>query len=114
MLLPDGKRAIVDIRKLRDYCLNTDSPRGRSKARVFAAALGITREDAPKLREKLLEIARTEEAELGELDTYGQRYTIDFDMETEVGKAVVCSGWIILHDETAPRLTTCYVNKRKR
>ena len=71
-------------------------------------------EDAPKLREKLLEIARTEEARLGELDTYGQRYTINFEVETEVGKAVVCSGWIILHDETAPRLTTCYVKKGKR
>jgi hypothetical protein len=113
MLLPNAKRAIVDIRKLSDYCLNPDSPRGRSKARVFAVTLGIRRIDAPKLREKLLEIARTEEAQLGDLDTYGQRYTIDFEMETGVGKAVVCSGWIILHDETAPRLTTCYVKKRK-
>ena len=114
MLLPNGKLAIIDIRKLRDYCLNPDSPRGRNKARVFAEALGITQEDAPKLREKLLEIAETGEAELGELDTYGQRYTINFEMETEVGKAVVRSGWIIFHSETTPRLTTCYVKKRKR
>jgi hypothetical protein len=114
MLLPNGNLAIVDIRKLRDYCLNPDSPRGRNKAWVFASALGITMKDAPKLREKLLEIARTEETQLGELDTYGQRYTINFEMETEVGKAVVCSGWIILHDESSPRLTTCYVKKRKK
>src|SRR5436853_7876618 len=39
MLLPNGKRAIVDIRKLRDYCLNPDNPRGSGKARVFARAL---------------------------------------------------------------------------
>jgi hypothetical protein len=26
MLLPYGDRAIVDIRKLRDYCLNPDIP----------------------------------------------------------------------------------------
>lgn len=114
MLLPNGKRAIVDIRKLRDYCLNPDSPRGSRKARVFAAALGIAAADAPKLRAKLLEVARTGEAQLGELDRYGQRYTIDFDMETEVGKAVVRSGWMILHGETAPRLTTCYVTRRRR
>lgn len=114
MLLPNGKRAIVDIRKLRDYCLNPDSPRGSRKARVFAAALGIRAADAPKLREKLLEIARTGEAQRGELDLYGQRYTIDFEMETEVRRAAVRSGWIILHKETVPRLTTCYVKRRKR
>jgi hypothetical protein len=114
MLLPNGERAIVDIRKLRDYCLNPDNPRGSGKARVFAAALGITAEDASELRKRLLEIARTEEAELGELDIYGQRYTVDFEMVTESGKAIVRSGWIVLHDETVPRLTTCYVRKRKR
>ena|SRR5689334_2234680 len=114
MLLPNGKLAIVDIRKLREYCLNPDSPRGHNKARVFATALGITRKDAAKLRVKLLEIARTGEAQLGELDTNGQRYTITFEMATEIGQAVVCSGWIIRHDETVARLTTCYVKKRKR
>lgn len=113
MLLPNGKRALVDIRKLRDYCLNPDSPRGGSKARVFARILGITQENAPKLREKLIEIAATEKVEIGELDIYGQRYTIDFEMETERGKASVRSGWIIVRNESAPRLTTCYVKKRK-
>ncbi len=111
MLLPNGERAIVDIRKLRDYCLNPDSPRGSGKARVFAAALGVTTADATQLRLKLLEVARTEEAQIGELDMYGQRYTIDFEMQTELGRAVVRSGWIILHGEDAPRLTTCYVKK---
>jgi hypothetical protein len=112
VLLPNSERAIVDIRKLRDYCLNPDSPRGSGKARVFAAALGLTAADATWLRKKLLEIACDAEAQPGELDLYGQRYTIDFEMETEVGRAVVRSGWIILHGENAPRLTTCYVRKR--
>lgn len=114
MLLPKGERAIVDIRKLRDYCLNLDNPRGRHKARVFATALGITAADASKLRAKLLAIAPTGEAQIGELDLHGQRYTIDFEMETEVGKAVVRSGWIVLHGKPAPRLTTCYVKKRRQ
>jgi hypothetical protein len=39
---------------------------------------------------------------------------IDFEMETVVGKATVRSGWIILHGKPAPRLTTCYVKKRKQ
>ena len=114
MFLPNGEHAIVDIRKLHDYCLNQDSPRGSGKARVFAAALGMTAAEAPKLRGKLLKVACTGEAQLGELDMYGQRYTIDFEMETETGKAEVRSGWIILRDENAPRLTTCYVKKGKK
>jgi hypothetical protein len=70
--------------------------------------------DAATLHAKLLEIARTGEAQLGEFDLYGQRYTIDFEMETAVGKATVRSGWLVLHGKPAPRLTTCYVKRRMR
>ena len=113
MLLPNGKNAVVDIRKLRDYCLNPDNPRGSNKARVFASALGIKAADAGFLREKLLDAAQTGDAVLGELDMYGQRYTIDFEITTEIGTEFVRSGWIILHSEKNPRLTTCFVKKRK-
>lgn len=113
MFLPNGTRAIVDVRKLRDYCLNLDNPRGRHKARVFAAVLGLRASDATELRLKLLEIARTEEALRGELDLYGERYTIDFEMETKTGKGTIRSCWIILRGKRVPRLTTCYVKRRK-
>lgn len=114
MRLPNGERTIVGLRKLRDYCLNPDSTRGRHKARVFATALGITTADAATLRTKLLEVARTGDAQTRELDLYGQRDTIDFALETAVGKATVRSGWIVLHGKPAPRLTTCSVRKRTR
>jgi len=114
MLLPNSERAIVDIRKLRDYCLNPDNPRGSRKARVFRSALGMTKVDAPALRQRLLEVAASEQAQMGELDRYGQRYTIDFELRKGTRKVVVRSGWIILTNETVPRLTTCYVKKRKR
>ena len=92
--------------------MNPGSLRGRHKARVFAAALGLTAADAPKLRTKLLEIARIGEAKLGELDAYGQRYTMDFTMATAAGMAMVRSSWIILRGKREPRLTTCYVKQR--
>jgi hypothetical protein len=81
---------------------------------VFASALGLTAADAQVLRAKLLEIARTGEAKAGELDAYGQRYTIDFRMVTPVGAATVRSGWIVLRGKKLPRLTTCFVTQRKR
>ncbi len=60
----------------------------------------------------MLEIIKEYEAESGELDLFGQRYTVDFQLTTEVGEARVRSGWIILHTEDFPRLTTCFVLKR--
>lgn len=114
MRLPNGNRAVVEVRKLAEYCLNPDSPRGRHKAQVFAMVLGLTAADARTLRTKLLAVARTGDALLGERDTYGQRYTIDFTMVTTVGRATIRSGWIVLRGMREPRLTTCYVAKRKR
>ena len=114
MLLPNGAKAIVDISKLQDYCLNPDSPRGSNKARVFAAALGITASESEFLREKLLHAAATNEVIPGEFDLYGQRYVLDFEIITKVGTATVRSGWIVLSGENYPRLTTCYVLKEKR
>jgi hypothetical protein len=112
VLLPHGDCAIVDVRKLRDYCLNPDHPRGSRKARVFRSALGMTKADTQVLRQKLLQVAASEQAKVGEMDRYGQRYTIDFELRKGTRKALVRSGWIILSYETVPRLTTCYVRKR--
>jgi hypothetical protein len=60
MNLPNANRAVVDIAKLRDYCLSPDHPRGRHKARVFAASLGLTANHAEELRDALLEAALAE------------------------------------------------------
>ncbi len=112
MILPNAENAFVDLRKLRDYSLNFENPKGRHKARVFSSALGVTAENAEYLRDVLLEIIKENDAESGELDLFGQRYTVDFQLTTEVGEARVHSVWIILHTEDFPRLTTCYVLKR--
>jgi hypothetical protein len=62
--LPNPHDAVVDVRKLRNYCLSLHHPRGRHKARVFASALGLTAEDAEELREALLSVALSEEGPL--------------------------------------------------
>jgi hypothetical protein len=78
MKLPGGERAVVDLAKVRDYCLSLDHPRGRHKARVFAAVLGFTSEHAEELRAAPLAAAGTEEATATDQDEYGQRYVVDF------------------------------------
>ena len=109
MKLPSADRAVVDIVKLRNYCLNAEHPRGRHKARVFAATLGLSAEDAEELRDVLLAAARSEEASTGQQDQYGQRYLLDFLMGTAVGRARIRSSWIVRRGEDFPRLTSCYV-----
>ena len=109
MRLPNGEHAIVPIEKLRDYCLHPAHKVGGNKARVFESALGLTADHAEELQQRLLSLARTGEAVLGMQDAYGQRYTIDFEMRTVVGAAMVRSTWIILVGQGVPRLTSCYV-----
>lgn len=108
MLIPNADNAVVDIRKLRDYCLNPEHDDGKHKARLFSTILGITAEDAQELRRILLEVVKTYEAQLGRRDGYGQRYTLDFVLEWQDRSATLRSGWIIEHDSDIPKLTTCY------
>ncbi|MDR3793274.1 MAG: hypothetical protein P4L03_07830 [Terracidiphilus sp.] len=109
MKLPNGESAVVDIRKLRDYCLSPIHPRGKHKARVFEYVLGMTEDDSIALAEALQHVVAEADAEPGVSDFYGNRYIIDFDLEHEGRMATIRSCWIVLTGETAPRFVTCYV-----
>jgi hypothetical protein len=107
--LPHADRAVVDMEKLRRYCLSAEHPRGRHKARVFAATLGLTADNAEQLRSALLAAARSSEATAAEEDSHGRRYVIEFSMRGPRGRATVHSTWIVRRGEDFPRLATCYV-----
>ena len=108
MRIPHAENATVDIRKLRDYCMNPLHPEGKHKARLFAAALGMTAADAEPLRDALLQVVKFHDATLGRRDAYGQRYQIDFAFDWRGRRAILRSGWIVEHGSAIPRLTTCY------
>jgi hypothetical protein len=110
MKLPNLELAVVDIVKLSDYCLNPKHEDGKHKARVFAAALGISQSDGEWLQNRLLDVVR-EEATLVNESRFGRLYMIDFQLKTRHGAAVVRSGWIVRTGEDFPRLTTCFVLK---
>ena len=110
MKLPNGARAVVDIVKLRDYCLSSQHPEGRHKARVFLSALGMSSTDAEKLREILLNAASVNnEISITESDKYGCRYFFDVLVTWGSREAIVRSAWIIKAGEDFPRLASCYV-----
>ena len=109
MKLPNHTQAVVEIAKLRDYCLNPEHIRGQHKARVFASALNMTANEAEMLKDLLLAAAKTENAVQTTQDEYGERFIIDFEVEHKDKKALVRSTWIIRESEDFPRLTSCYV-----
>jgi hypothetical protein len=109
VLIPDGDRAFIDLRKLADYSLSREHPVGGHKAVLFERVLGFTAEYADELREILTHVAAHASAAVGRLDEFGQRYTIDFMLQTGIGSASVRSAWIVRPTEDFPRLTTCFV-----
>jgi len=90
--------------------LSAVHPEGRHKARVFLSALGITSEDAGKLREILLSAAaRNDGISMTGGDKYGCRYSFDLMITWGSREAQVRSAWIIKAGEDFPRLVSCYV-----
>ncbi|HTV48299.1 MAG TPA: hypothetical protein VMG59_07640 [Phycisphaerae bacterium] len=104
-------KIVVDIVKLRDYCLSDTHPRGRHKARVFRSRLGLRAGDAKFLRKALFDAARANQDQLQPTasDRFGRRYLLDFSMTTATGAATIRSSWIVLTGQNVLRLTSCYV-----
>jgi hypothetical protein len=109
MKLPNASHAFIDIAKLRDYSLDVAHPEGKHKARVFAAALGLTRNDANWLCEQLLQTASMENCLPGKKTNHGQRYILDFTLAHRGKSARLRSVWNVRPNEDFPRLVTCYV-----
>ncbi len=109
MELPNGERAFIDRQKLIAYSLDPEHDEGRHKAHLFESLLGITLQNADLLLTAVEQAATTDQAALGKLDKYGQRYVIDFDFAGPDGTATIRSAWIVRHGEDFPRLVTCFI-----
>ena len=108
MKLPNSEKAIVEIAKLRDYSLNPEHRSGGHKARVFRAALGLTRDDAEWVRAEL-RIAREGDAAIAEPTPFGQVFVLDAELVFHERVAIVRTAWIIENGTDFPRLVSCYV-----
>jgi hypothetical protein len=107
--LPHGDEALLDIRKIEDYCLNPSHPRGRHKARVFRDALHVQQTDASWLRDVLLEAARSGDAAQVAADAWGAHWRLDARIRRQGKSAVVRTIWIVRPGESVPRFVTCWV-----
>ena len=107
--LPNHQRAEIDIAKLRDYCLSPTHLRGRHKARVFAAALGIHAADAEWLRDIILQSLADADAVMDEASQFGQRWHVDLLLTRQNRRAVIRTAWLIRVSQSNPRLITAWV-----
>jgi len=106
-----ARTIIVDLQKLREYCLSASHPRGRLKHECSGQYWALTQADAELLRQALLDAAQLHHRDLSptDHDHYGQRYVLDFEMTTSTGSAIVRSSWILRNGDDALRFVTCYV-----
>lgn len=109
VLLPRAEHALADPAKLRDYCLSPTHPRGRHKARVFRAALGLQQSDAAWLRDAILAAVRTAPAALDAVDGHGERWRVDLALTRGGRTAIVRTWWLVGAPLAPPRLVTCFV-----
>jgi hypothetical protein len=107
--LPNSSHAVLDIRKIEDYCLSPLHPRGRHKARVFREALNLQRSDAAWLRIALLEAARTCEASEIVTDEWGTQWRLDATIRRQEKSVVVRTVWIVRTGDSFPIFITCWV-----
>ena len=106
---PNSDQAILDIRKLEEYCLDPAHPRGRHKALVFRDALGIGRSDAIWLRRELLAALTKGGATELSADEYGLSWRLDVTLTRQGERAVIRTVWLVRTDENIPRFVTCWV-----
>jgi hypothetical protein len=99
----------IDIRKIRDYCLNNHHPVGKHKARIFATILGIHKKDATLLRELIFEAMEHAELKASYSDTFGERFTADIHIQHKGNTAMVRTVWIIRKNKAVYELLTSYI-----
>lgn len=109
MKLPNGDQALVDDRKLWAYILSPQHPHGRDHALLFKTLLGIDLSNWKELKSELLRAAREEDATLGRLSPFGQKYEVRFSMTGPRGRYTVLSVWMLAAGESTPRLVTAYI-----
>jgi hypothetical protein len=108
MKLPAADQAYIPPDKLTGYLLSLSHPVGSAKAGFFRG-LGYNADNADRLAEALLHIARTQEARATIETEYSVKYVLAGDLTAPSGRVIgVQTIWIIETGQTAPRFVTAY------
>jgi hypothetical protein len=108
--LPRARGAIIPTEKLVGYALDPDHARGRHKARVFAAALGIGQSDWRYLHDQILEAVVDAEVRGTRITPHGVLYDVVVLVDGLNGATQrVATIWLVAGDRP-PRLVSTWVD----
>jgi hypothetical protein len=108
--LPRAREAVIPTDKLVGYALDPQHPRGRHKARVFAAALGIRQSHWRYLHDQILEAIVDAEVRGIRITPHGVLYDIVVFIDGVNGATHrVATIWLVAGDRP-PRLVSTWVD----
>ncbi len=113
-ILINHDKAYISLEKLSEYCLNEFHPHGKDKAIVFKTVLGIGIKEASKLKEAILKGLSENDCIAKEQDEYGKRFSVLMKVSIFQKETIINTGWIYRTGEDYPRLTTCYIKRRRK
>ena len=106
--MPDWRRAIVPLAKLKKYLLSESHDTGKSKA-VFFKSYGFHAARAEELGREIKNVAERYPVRHEVKYEYGTKYVIDGIMLTPTDEAVpIRTVWLIKHGGVMPKLVTAY------
>ncbi|MCX6153496.1 MAG: hypothetical protein NT007_04995 [Candidatus Kapabacteria bacterium] len=109
MIIPNSDNAYIDDEKIYGYCLNSEHPIGKHKAKMFQYLLNLNQGNGFILINALKEAIKSNNTVFEKETQHGKYYLLDFEMENSQNKYTIHSSWIIKVDEDFPRLVSCYV-----
>jgi len=103
----------INPRKLTNYALDPDNPKGKDKALMFAQHLGYTKDNYQSLLDQIYQKAPDAEAIPQSQDQYGTRYQIDLEIQGIEPEQIetVRTGWLISENSKQARLITLFIKK---
>jgi hypothetical protein len=104
--LPNRTKAIVKDKKLYNFLLSETHPKGASRAKLLNI-WGFNNDNANKLRQELLKIAKTQDVVNSSRNAYRTNYVIDGTINTPQGENKrIRTVWSIAQNKTTPSFTT--------
>lgn len=104
----------IDPRKLSNYALDLENPKGKNKALMFQKHLGYTKDNYQDLLDQIYRKALEAEAIPQARDDYGTRYQVDLEIQGIDSQKIetVRTGWLVRPHSKQARLVTLYIKKR--
>jgi hypothetical protein len=108
MKMPNNEQAFVADNKIDDYLLSDIHIDGKHKA-AFFKRFGFDSFEQETFKKSLLDHAKTREVVTTTEDGYGTKYVLECELKTpDERNPCVKSVWIIVNEESDPRLVTAY------